>query len=400
MKKWAILISSILVLGLIGAGLWLYYKFNTESTLIEHIPVDSEIVVYFNFKRIFMEKAIEKDSTRLTFLKEKIKELSPELSRLGDAGIDPFGDAAFFVHQKDIVFCSMLKDKDQLESVLFGPGGNKAKKSELKDWEFQISSDGQILWMWNDKILYISLKRSDESVKYLQSLSQNFVPFSKAPHYLHCKNDQAPVWFYSQIHPLKNTEPIKGVIHLKNGIQIEAGSLETNLALPIEEFHTLDNFKTVIYADSGHSKFNMILESGYLIFNDIDNGFQTPNFELVDKLVIYEGEKTIQRDFVNYEYDDNFEKVAVKSFKTDTVKSSSLVFRNSNGQIQSKCNYSTCDTNLFKSLPSKLTHFAQFDDTFISKIYTTPIGFLFRLEGYSEGKGSRYIVNIKFKKPN
>lgn len=395
MRAWIIRILVLIIIGVIAATVWLLVKLNTTSPLVEFVPAESELVVYFNFKQIFLESAQKKDSVDYTWIKDKLKSFSPELSRISDAGIDPFGDAAAFVWNQDLFFCALLKDKQQLESVLLGTA-NKAEKLD-NDWSYKLSSDGQIMWMWSDKLLYLSLKKTPASIQNLKSLTKIKHAFSKHANYLACKDDKAPIWFYARNVLFNESEYIKGHINLKQGIQIEAASLNENISEPIKSIAFLDTFKTVIYADSGYSKINQVLESGFLVFNQIDDAMTLPRFNQISKLMIFEGKKVIKYDFVNYEYDDNFEKVAVKSFKTDTVNSSRLIYRTRAGTAGSYCPYSSCDTACLNEIPANLICFAQFDETFISKIYNSPLGFLFKMQGVRQGNGHRYSVNIRIK---
>lgn len=401
MKKWIPVISVIVVLGIAGTGIWFYHKFNKKSELINYIPADVETLIYVNFKQIIRQVVSEKDTGRERRFMQMLKTYAPELENLKNADIDPFGDAAVFYWKGNYYAAMMITDADALNSLL---SQNKLGKTRFKvpePWTFSSSSNGHINWLWNDKVLYVTFTHNQNTLPYISELCQienrNFI---NSPFYAKCNNPQSLAWFYSKTHPFSYHFPIKGTIQYHDDLLIEAGDLDEDLSQPLDITCNLDRYPTVFMADSADNQLNQWLELMYIMKHPEGQSkdFFVPPFRQYKKLILFDSAQVVERKFIRYEYDENFEKKEVTVTVQDTLPGLKFYFGTADSLNQDLSLGNRSDRALFKQIPKDLIVYCRFDHNFISKFYTSPLGFLFELKGIETDKGERYQVKLKIDK--
>ncbi|MCC6817873.1 MAG: hypothetical protein IT245_03150 [Bacteroidia bacterium] len=401
LKKWIITLLSIVILFIAGIGTWLYIKFQSKSALITYIPAESDVVVYINFKQLIRQSSLKTQSHKFDFLKDKLNEIPylPKLDELKNAGIDPFGDAAFFIIDEQVYIAFLLNDQEKFKQQIIEKHLNAYQQNSTKnDWNDYSSNDGIINWQWNKQVVYLSIKLKNNNLKKRQfNLLDTKKSFAQSSSFKKSTNDSVPLWFYSKLNPFESQGELKGVLSYQNNWRILLSDINGTLPSNLNSIEALDNYNAVFLSSSNSTKINQFISfiHAFYISDVSDKDEQNISNISNRNLVLFNGPQINTIKYERYEFDENFEKKLVTTFKSDTVNGFIQLTQDSSGSIHYRSNYLLKDSSSIRMPEQALDYYIYFDNTFISKIYNSPIPFKVKLIGKRNGDSRQYIVDFK-----
>jgi hypothetical protein len=409
-KKVLLLIISFVILLSITGILYVYYLFNKTSHLPEHIPANANLVIYFN-TQVLIKKSLsqETDTSQLRELKEALQN-SPYFKGIKDPrdlGIDVFSGAAL-VNAYDLFYLIIpLNDAEKFtdyfeqRKTVFPKHETSLNSNKVVQYQLYGSANNEVNIAFNSAyaILYQGKKNIGAIAldQILNVAAEN--SFTTSTHFKQACNDSAGIWFYADKKYVYADSDIKGIIRLKKGIHIEASDLNANTLLKVEPTDLelpLNSIYTAKNDNKQYPLYRYMNQLGMLCrLGDDDDGFISFDFSRYNCLMTFDGPKTIQTESVSYEYDDNFNKRAVKTQHTDTIESCELIYRGAmNGQFS---NTGHIDTTLFKQVDQSYRTYVTMDESILQYIAPLPVKFQLKAWHRQIQSVGYYYFDLKIK---
>ena len=409
-KKVLLLIISFVILLSITGVLYVYYLFNKTSHLPEHIPANANLVIYFN-TQVLIKKSLSQDTDtgQIRTFREALQN-SPYFKGIKDPrdiGIDVFSGAAL-VNAYDLFYliiplndAQKFSDYFEQRKTVFLKHETSLNKDKVLQYQLYRTTNNAVNIAFNSTyaILYQDKKSLSTFTldQILNVATEN--SFSNSKHFKQACNDSAGIWFYADKKYVYASSDIKGIIRLKKGIQIEASDLNNNTVLKAEP-RELELPLNSIYTSMNDNKqfplYRYMNQLGKLCrLGDDDDGFISFDFSRYNCLMTFGGPKTIQTESLSYEYDDNFNKRAVKTQKTDTIESCELIYRGAiNGQFS---NTGHTDTTLLKQVDQTYRTYVTMDESILQYIAPLPVKFQLKAWHRQIQSVGYYYFDLKIK---
>lgn len=373
-KKKIKYIVLILLAIAIGVAVYFYYLFNKSNKLAESIPADPEVLIYIN-TRVAINQFL-KQKTDTSFQKKAWKN-SIYFKHINDPkelGIDAFSDAAFVVHGAYQYVLLPLSSADDFENCINNSVKGLYGSISDKGHYHQVSSiSGGFEVVWNDKLAAIVKKdkkiKTDRYNVVLEVAQKN--SFAQSKSYQLCKSDNSLIWFYSSKNHLQDLPeiPMKGTIEYNNGIDIQMTALQSSKIQNPEIKQYLNIKGNVLYsAGEGNYKFdNELMKFLNLNLNSKAKDVFTKDLKAEKKLLFFDGKKGIERRFITYEYDDNFNKKIIENKIIDSVMSCAFVYSYKNSK-HCVSNFDFNDSLILDKIPKNVKVYCSFDQELLNSL--------------------------------
>lgn len=402
-RKWIISALTLIILLIAGTVTWYYFKFQEKNKILEYVPKEADIVVYFNFKKLFLKGLEKSDKDRFKILKTKLEKINylPKFDELKSAGLDPFGDAVFFLKGKTPYLAFLLEDVEKFENLILKRYGEFYSPNEnSENWKDYRSRDNKINFLWNDKIVYLRFPNEQAQQAFKLIASEN--SFGKTADCKLSENLDSPIWFYSKINPFGNDGAVKGTIAFENSLDLHIRGLN-DTSVSILEIPTLNNpYEALFLSDSSHSKINGFIEAIFTTYS-LNDSKADPIFlkKHADKnLLLYDGHQSQVTEYEKYVYNDNFEKVLQITRSVKDVHGFAYIKSWEDGKSEINTNYDFKDILFINTFDKNTTHYISFDNKFISKFYQTDVPFKVILIGKQVDGRKSYRIKLELTSNN
>ncbi|HEY1046647.1 MAG TPA: hypothetical protein VGF79_09430, partial [Bacteroidia bacterium] len=291
-----------------------------------------------------------------------------------ELGIDAFSDLAFVVHghyQYVLLPLSSAEDfENSLKNSVKGLYGSISDKGHYH----QVSSiSGGFEVVWNDRLAAIVKKdkniKADRYNVVLEVAKNNSFAQSRA--YQFCKSDKSLVWFYSSKNHLQDlTEtPMKGTIEYNKGIDIQMTTLQSS-GIQNPEIKQYLNIKGNVLYSAGEGNYKIdkeLMKFLNINLNSKAKDVFTKDLKNEKKLLFFDGKKGIERRFITYEYDDNFNKKIIENKIIDSVKSCAFVYSYKNSK-HCVSNFDFNDSLILDQIPQNVKVYCSFDQDLLNSL--------------------------------
>lgn len=358
----------------IGIAIYFFYLFNKSNQLAEKIPAEPEVLIYVN-TRVAITQLLKQGQD--SGIKKKAWKDFIYFKNIDDPkelGIDAFSDAAFVVHgHYQYILLPLSSSKDFESCIKNSVKGLYGPLSDFGHYHQVSSTSGGFVVVWNDDLAAIVKKD-----KNIQTDRYNVVlevpaksSFAQSKSYSQCKSDKSLIWFFTSKNHLQDgaETPMKGTIEYNNGIDILMTNLQSGTIMKPEFNASLNIAGNYLYsAGEGNNKIDKeLLKIAMLNLNT--KSIEKLIKELINeqKLVLFEGKKAIERKFITYEYDDNFNKKAVENKIIDSVESCALVYSHQNNK-HCLSNFGYKDSLILDQIPENVKVYCSFDQDLLNSI--------------------------------
>ena len=350
MKK-VILISIIAVIALAVTAIYFFFNNTAETELLNKVPASAKSVIIINIKGLSTKLLIDELSNDEKNA-DKVAEMLPDsLIEIDwdNSGISLLDKAVLFTTEEDsLIQLNLLLPiadfqifKNFADSLASFEDYTKERQEEE---EFLIIEKYKLIATWNKNFVLISNFSKNTKDKKLEL--SNILALKKEESILtdsvfnNKLSNSYDLFLYSKPYsafPKDYSQLIKDNISASYSfIRLNDGELEIETEIRLKERSLLDN----TFSSNQNASVNIIEQNDSVglsmvlnvnakaLFKAIENYSQLKfNIDKIPLLnawngsahLIFHPSKTIQNEFISYEYDDDFNKVEVKNYATEKI---------------------------------------------------------------------------------